>query len=791
MLARELRSVPNVARFIPAFLVLWASVAQAQNFPPRAVISVDRADAFVGETFRFDGSASFDPDEGPGALTHTWIFPGDVRVDGESTDYTFDTGGAYDVQLEVSDGDRSSLSSVTVHVLEPLTSGSPTHSTQIVIDEERDEGWAVNVDSGSVTVFGLDGSVLDEIEVGLAPRSIALVGSHAVVTNRDSNSVSVVDRASRTLVQTTVVGHQPEAVALNPSDSTLLVSLGSGELVELSADATRVLRSVTLGDDPSAIAVTHDGARAYVTHFLTRGDAGHVSVVDLASFSVTGRIELAEDPGPDTLTSGIGIPNLLGAIAIEPSARRVWVGGLKSNTGRGEFVSGVPLVPTNRLRGVLAPIDPAGGSDDIDARIDTNDADAVSSMVFDARGRFVYVAHPGAGFVSVYDTTEARRFRRSESAAPLNTVSRFDVGFTPRSLALHRDVLYVLAEHSRSVDRVDVSDPANPVALPRIVLTEEPLPPEVALGQRLFHQSAAPIFSQDNYIACASCHPGGGHDGRTWDFTQAGEGLRNTIDLRGRAGMGHGPLHWSANFDEVQDFENDIVHAFGGTGLAADGQPPHPPLGATPNAGRSVELDALSAYLSSLRRVPASPYREAEWSAAALRGRALFESSALGCTQCHAGPNYTDSSLDFTLHDVGTIDDAAGQRLGATLEGFDTPTLLGLWATAPYLHDGRAATLQEVLREHNADDQHGHTSHLSDAEVDDVVAFLLELDGREDVPESDAGVDADAGIVDAGAFDGGTDDAGPTGGGGGCATASAREGFWLLILGLWIQRRKR
>ena len=57
-----------------------------------------------------------------------------------------------------------------------------------------------------------------------------------------------------------------------------------------------------------------------------------------------------------------------------------------------------------------------------------------------------------------------------------------------------------------------------------------------------------------------------------------GEGLRNTIDLRGRSGIGHGPLHWSANFDEVQDFENQIRNLAEGTGLISDGIP-HPPLG--------------------------------------------------------------------------------------------------------------------------------------------------------------------------------------------------------------------
>ena len=68
-----------------------------------------------------------------------------------------------------------------------------------------------------------------------------------------------------------------------------------------------------------------------------------------------------------------------------------------------------------------------------------------------------------------------------------------------------------------------------------------------------------------------------------------------------------------------------------------------------------------------------------------------------------------------------------GELLGP---GFDTPSLRGVWHTAPYLHDGRASTLREVLITHNPTDQHGQTSHLSEVEVYDLVAFLLSVEGE-------------------------------------------------------------
>jgi MYXO-CTERM domain-containing protein len=297
-----------------------------------------------------------------------------------------------------------------------------------------------------------------------------------------------------------------------------------------------------------------------------------------------------------------------------------------------------------------------------------------------------------------------------------------------------------------------------------VTVTEEPLPPSVANGKRLFYRSAEPRHSRDNYIACASCHPDGGMDGRTWDLTQGGEGLRNTIDLRGRGGTGHGPVHWSANFDEIQDFENAIVGDFGGTGLAGDGEPPRPPLDALPNAGRSTDLDDLAAFVASLSDAPPSPYRTpaGELTEPARRGKALFESEELECTGCHVPPRFTDSVLttdpaDYVLYDVGTLRETSGGRLGGPLPGIDTPTLVGIWDTAPYLHDGSAATLREVLVDRNPDDRHGRTSALSEDELDDLAAYLLSIDGRPDDPPRPT---ADAGVADAGT--GGMPDGGPS-----------------------------
>jgi mono/diheme cytochrome c family protein len=182
--------------------------------------------------------------------------------------------------------------------------------------------------------------------------------------------------------------------------------------------------------------------------------------------------------------------------------------------------------------------------------------------------------------------------------------------------------------------------------------------------------------------------------------------------------------------DELQDQNAKIVDLAGGAGLIPGGG--NPPLGA-PNAGLSADLDDLAAYVASLRHRSATPFPAG--SAEADSGEALFHDAVVGCADCHSGPLYTDSSLlggpPFVRHDVGTADSTDAE--GAA--GFDTPSLVGVWDTGPYLHDNRAETLHDVLTVHNAGDLHGTTSHLSAAQIDYLVAFLETIADTAGVPE--------------------------------------------------------
>jgi cytochrome c peroxidase len=126
----------------------------------------------------------------------------------------------------------------------------------------------------------------------------------------------------------------------------------------------------------------------------------------------------------------------------------------------------------------------------------------------------------------------------------------------------------------------------------------------------------------------------------------------------------------------------------------------------------------LDQWLNSLKP-DASPHLvRGQLSAAAQRGRKLFNSDKVGCASCHKPGLFTD----LHAYSVGTA--GAGDRED---QAFDTPTLVELWRTLPYLHDGSAGTLKEVLTTRNRKDQHGRTSQLTDKEVNDLEEYLLSL----------------------------------------------------------------
>lgn len=735
---RNPRSVFVIAT--TAWLVLSTQVAVAQNFAPIAKITAPDQ-AFVGDSIQLSAADSIDPDAAPQPLSFSWELGDGTTSQGSAPVHAYGEAKAYAVTLTVNDGADTGVDVKIVHVLARPMMMRPRQSSPIALAPSGDRLYIANPDSGSVSVIAIANGVLalqEERSVCRQPRTVALddAGTTLFVACQGQRAIAVVDVASGK-IELIATDAGPYGVVALASGALLVSNEDAGTLTWIAADrATR--RTWSAGNDPRAIAVTADGTRAYVTSFITRRALGRVTVHDLESRAMIGSIDLANDPGPDTASSGKGIPNLLSAAAIDPAGQKLWIGGLKSNTTVGQFRTGGTIAAHNWLRGLAAPIDLTTNAEVMQRRIDTNDADSVSAIAFSSDGRYAYLAHQGAGTMSIYDLSKATLFDPGAGAS-VPFEARIDVGDAPQAIAVSSDgaTIYVATYLGREVLAIDVRTPAAPTIISRVTASAEPLSPELANGKRLFFRSREPVHSEANYVACASCHAdGGGNDGQIWDFTQGGEGLRNTIDLRGRAGMGQGLVHWSGNFDEIQDFENPIIALFGGTGLANDGAPPNPPLGA-PNAGRSRDLDDLAAYVTSLAYTARSPSRALDGSLgdAAGRGQLLFEDPTLRCIECHAPPHFTISGVTPTLIDVGTLGPGSGMRLGGPLTGIDVPTLMGLWNSAPYYHDGSAPTLRDVFRGRPDTLEAKLTAGLSEDELSDLIAYLDAIDSVEPEPQ--------------------------------------------------------
>jgi cytochrome c peroxidase len=512
-----------------------------------------------------------------------------------------------------------------------------------------------------------------------------------------------------------------------PHGKTAYVTLQArGELLEIDVATRAVTRTLNVGPWPSGIGCTSSADKLFVTRFISPQDAGEIRSVDVERFEVSSVLQLAPDPGPDTEAGSRGIPNYLRNVALSPDGAYAWLPSKKDNTLRGTARDGLALTFETSSRSIVSLIDLSTSQEALPLRVDLNNRGLGLSMTFSALGDYAFVALLANNGVEVLDTYTGKIVSGlfGLSKAPDGIVLD-DAGHLYLNAFLQRTV--VVLDATAVLASTDFA--LKPVTEVSVVASER-LAPDVLAGKRIFYDAADERMGQDGYISCATCHLDGFEDGRVWDFTDRGEGLRNTSSLFGRRGTGQGRLHWSANFDEVQDFEHDIRNAFGGKGFLPDTEfnagTRNTTLGDT-KAGRSPELDAMAAYVTSLDKVSPSPFRDNDGSLtdAGWRGRELFMSA--GCAECHSGQDFTDSASGV-LHDVGTIKPTSGKRLNGSLTGIDTPTLRGVWQTAPYLHDGSAATLTDVLVTQNKTDLHGKTSALTPAELEDLLSYLLQID---------------------------------------------------------------
>ncbi|HZO15448.1 MAG TPA: PKD domain-containing protein [Polyangiaceae bacterium] len=673
----------------------------------------------VGEEVVLDASGS------TGAAQYQWSADNGTPTSAPSASptatATYDAPGRYRPVLTCIDANGAKRTAqITLTATYPIVF-EPNQSSSIVAYGSR--AAVVSPDSNEVTLIDENLQVANRIATAARPRSVAVHGERVLVACQEGDVVEILNEGTIALPY----GSRPFGIIVVGAEAYVTLQ-GTGQLarIALDRDPPTVLALHDAGPDPRGLALLPDG-RIAVSRWRSPDDQGELRVIDPLS-GASELWSLAFDSSPPNDTSSGGVPSYLGPAAVSPIGDVARVPALHANIAQGSFLNGMPLSFESMVRATVSELDVTTGAEG--TRIQFDDRGLANAARYSSHGDYLYVTMRGNRSVERVDM-----FSGALAGSIMNS------GYAIEGIALTEQHLFIDAYLSREVLVYDLATAFDTVAVPLATLpipSSEPLAPNVLLGKQLFNDSQDPRLSKAGYMACAHCHLDGEDDRRTWDFTHLGEGIRNTIALVGRSG-GDGPLHWSANFDEMQDFENAIRESFLGLGLMADADfhmgTRDQPLG-DPKAGVSTDLDALAAYVSSLSTMPVSPFRDADGqlTSAAVVGRALFES--IGCTSCHSGTRLTDSAFLSPgaplLHDVGTLGPGSGKRLGGPLLGIDTPTLHGLWDSAPYLHDGSAATLEDVLTVKNAGDQHGVTSTLTPTERADLVTYLLSLDGRVD-----------------------------------------------------------
>ena len=581
--------------------------------------------------------------------------------------------------------------------------------TALVVSPEGYWVYVANHTADSVSVINTgSGQVAAEIPVGRGPQGVALSPDGAtlyVALSRD-HAVGVVDLGQRRLRESLACGYEPWDLALSPDGRTLYTSnfiSNDISVIDLENRSAGRRRPIPVPRTPTELELSPDGNTLWVNHLLAEqpatdpGQTTFVSEVDLKSGVV---VRKHRSPGNMLLNMGLALAREAGYVC--------------SVHGRPNF----NVTPTQLHQGwvqnnalTLIPAD--AQHEPVTVLLDNVSSGAANphGVVVSRDGKTLLVGHRGTHEISVIDLDKLTALLDRSSAATLAAASA-NLGFLWTSGDLIRRVpcggqgptgmavcpqtgqVYVANYYS---DTVTVLDPQTFEVARTIALGGPPRMDAVRRGEFLFHDGTQ-CFQR--WLSCTSCHPDTRADSVNWDLVN--DGMRNPKNAKSLI------LSWAT--------------------------PPAMSLGVRASMEVAVEkgfffiqfvtvpqsdLDAVRAYLRAAEPIPSPWHRQADGSLdeQARRGAQVFQQA--GCAQCHPAPLYTD----LQMYDVGT----RSTRDFPEHHLFDTPTLIEMYRTGPYLHDGRAATLQDVLTIFNPQDRHGRTSHLTPAQIDDLVAFLMSL----------------------------------------------------------------
>ena len=550
------------------------------------------------------------------------------------------------------------------------------------------DGRVVMANKGTcdVVLYAADGSVERRFAFDEPPTGIVVSGDDAYVTSSNADGyitrIGLKDGAVRYKTKTAMGACSP--LLSRNGEKVYVLNRYKGTVSELNASTGEVLRSVAVLREPCDAVLSPDGRYLYVNnHFpAQRADvdyvAADVSVIDCDSFLKIKDIKLSNGS------------NALRGIACSPDGRYVFV---SHNLGRFQ-------VPTSQLQqgwmntNAVSVIDTSTQTLVGSVSLDEPDRGAGGIWDVECDGQWLVTSQSGTHDVSIVDYKAM--IEKLEAYADKSKLD-YDlyfmrgirtrlpiVGNGPRAMALRDGKLYLPTYFSDTLNVVSLADESVEAVAYNPARVESPRDK----GEKAFNDAS---LCYQNWQSCNGCHPDDGRtDGMNWDLMNDGIG---------------NPKNCKSMLFSFQTPKNMISGIREHAGIAV-------------RAGykfiQFCDIDEQTAlyvdeYIKSLEPLP-SPYLvDGELSPKALQGRKVYEK--YGCAECHSGPYYTD----MQMHHIG--EDVEFE------EGWDTPTLREVWRTAPYLFDGRAATMVDVFYEH----KHGIDGKISLKDAEALAEFVNSL----------------------------------------------------------------
>lgn len=547
---------------------------------------------------------------------------------------------------------------------------------------------------------------IKDVAVGRVPRGFSLSpsGDRLFVANSWDDTVSMIDTSTLEVTATWPVGAEPSNVVEDLAGKHVFVADRiSNDVAVLNAQTGAEEKRLAAGRGASYIAPSPDGSKLYVTHVYPNATPhrtapqSEITVIDTARAMVTDRIML-----PYTAHSF--------HIAFSKDGRLGVAAGMHPKN----------LVPLAHLEhgGAFADTLTLFGADvgkPVEVPLDELERYAVRpfGVAITADKSRIFVTCGGSEAVVVIDVQRLLRYLRIPggphaqdlSASGNYVVGRIFVGHDPRGVALTPDGKKMLVTN-RLDDTISVIDTKADRVTSTIPLAGPRKISVLRRGEQTFYTAR---YSFQGQIGCANCHIDSTFDGLQWDLEPDGFG-RDIVDNR-----------------PIEDVKNTEPYKWNGGN-------PNLPTECGPRTEkyfwRSENYDdlTLTDLVIYIRSLPARPNRwrmpGRELTAAQERGRILFtrEVDKFGkpidqtnrCIYCHSGFKGTDQKS----FDVGTK--KATDNTGL----LDTPQLTNIAITAPYLHDGSAATLEEIWTVFNPEDKHGRTNDLTKDELNDLIEYL-------------------------------------------------------------------